>query len=157
MLIRWERVYSWGSYVLHTVELEIVPLEKGAWTEQVFIEWDFDMTMTGIGSGPDPSISAVMRYYHTDKILKKNRHNAMGYSNARVDELLDLGAETTDQKLRAKYLYEFQEIVADELPVIQIRERKQGCTWRNVFGGELPAGPGEGTDNGYENVYLIQD
>ena len=46
--------------------------------------------------------------------------NTQAYANERVDELLDLAGKATDDGERAEFYREFQEIVADELPVYWI-------------------------------------
>ena len=44
------------------------------------------------------------------------------YSNERIDELLALGAATSDQDGRAGYYQEIQSIMAEELPMIICNE-----------------------------------
>jgi ABC-type transport system substrate-binding protein len=41
----------------------------------------------------------------------------MGFENERVDELLDAGIATYDQRERARIYRELQEVIADEKPV----------------------------------------
>jgi peptide/nickel transport system substrate-binding protein len=42
--------------------------------------------------------------------------NFIGFKNAEVDELLEKGRETLDEKQRKKYYDRFQEILAEEQP-----------------------------------------
>ena len=44
--------------------------------------------------------------------------NFMGFSNPRVDELLDQGIATYDQRERARIYRELQEVIAEERPVL---------------------------------------
>ncbi|MGQ0571228.1 MAG: ABC transporter substrate-binding protein [Armatimonadota bacterium] len=135
------------------IDVQLQPLEAGAWRDAVFIRWEFDMTMRGIGTGPDPSISAFWRSYYSPNILRRPLHNFMGYRNLKVDDLFAKALFTMDQKKRAEYFYEVQTIMMQDLPSIPIRERAQASVWRRDFDGDLPAGPFEGIINGFENVW----
>jgi peptide/nickel transport system substrate-binding protein len=53
------------------------------------------------------------------------------YSNERVDELLDAALQTTDQEQRKEYYYEFQQILADEVPAPIIYFRRTTRCWNN--------------------------
>lgn len=52
------------------------------------------------------------------KLKTKDRGNYSQYSNARVDELLSLGETEIDEKVRAEYYKEAQQIIYDEAPWI---------------------------------------
>ncbi|MGQ0571231.1 MAG: ABC transporter substrate-binding protein [Armatimonadota bacterium] len=135
------------------VDLTMQPMEAGAWSSTTFINWDFDITLRGIGTGPDPSLSAMWRSYYSGNIVKRPLHNNMGYKNTRVDELFARALFEPDQKKRADYFYEMQVIMMRDLPSIPIRERAQAFIWRDEFAGELPAGPAEGVRNSVEYVW----
>ena len=64
----------------------------------------------------DPVIG-VHRTYLTSNIAKGVWSNTQGYSNARVDELLAMAGQETDPAKRKALYAEFQQIVADELPI----------------------------------------
>jgi peptide/nickel transport system substrate-binding protein len=89
------------------------------WAERIG-NWDFDMTMDLVYNWGDPAIG-VHRTYLSDNIRKGVVwSNTQNYANARVDELLNQ-AETEMDESRRKALYsEFQQIVADELPIVWI-------------------------------------
>lgn len=55
--------------------------------------------------------------YSSDNIAKGVWSNTQGYSNARVDELIAMAAVETDPAKRTALYAEFQEIIADEVPV----------------------------------------
>jgi len=59
----------------------------------------------------------VHRTYLSDNIGKGVWSNTQGYSNARIDELLAMAGEETDPEKRKALYKEFQEIVADEVPL----------------------------------------
>ncbi|MEQ3754831.1 MAG: ABC transporter substrate-binding protein, partial [Planktomarina sp.] len=79
-------------------------------------EMDFDMSWDTVFNWGDPVIG-VHRTYSSDNIAKGVWSNTQGYSNARVDELIAMAAVETDPAKRSALYAEFQEIIADEVPV----------------------------------------
>jgi len=77
---------------------------------------DFDMSWDTVFNWGDPVIG-VHRTYDSTNILKGVWSNTQSYSNARVDELMAMAAVETDIEKRKALYAEFQEIIADELPV----------------------------------------
>ncbi len=77
---------------------------------------DFDMSLDSVYNWGDPVIG-VNRTYMTSNIAKGVWSNTQGYSNARVDELLDMAATENNPEKRAALYKEFQEIVAAEVPI----------------------------------------
>jgi len=77
---------------------------------------DFDMSLDSVYNWGDPVIG-VNRTYMTSNIAKGVWSNTQGYSNARVDELLDAAARENNQDKRAALYAEFQEIVNAEVPI----------------------------------------
>ncbi len=78
---------------------------------------DFEMTMDNVFNWGDPVIG-VHRTYNSKNIKKGVIwSNTQQYSNARVDELMDLAGATNDIAERKKYYAELQEILAAELPL----------------------------------------
>ena len=76
---------------------------------------DFDMSWDTVFNWGDPVIG-VHRTYLSSNIAKGVWSNTQGYSNTRVDELLELASKETDQAKRKALYKEFQEIIADEVP-----------------------------------------
>ncbi|MCE7988676.1 MAG: ABC transporter substrate-binding protein [Caldilinea sp. CFX5] len=56
-------------------------------------------------------------------------NNFTNFSNARVDELLDLGLKTVNMEERRQYYHEIQDIVAEEVPFLFL----QWDQWLNVW------------------------
>lgn len=78
---------------------------------------DFDMTWDVVFNWGDPVIG-VHRTYQSSNIKKGVIwSNTQSYSNARVDELLEMAGSETDPAKRKALYSEFQKIVADEVPV----------------------------------------
>lgn len=79
-------------------------------------EMDYDMSWDTVFNWGDPVIG-VHRTYSSSNIAKGVWSNTQGYANARVDELMEMAAVETDPAKRTALYAEFQEIIADELPV----------------------------------------
>ncbi len=79
-------------------------------------EMDFDMSWDTVFNWGDPVIG-VHRTYLSSNIGKGVWSNTQGYANARVDELLEMAAKESDADKRKALYQEFQEIVADEVPL----------------------------------------
>ena len=78
-------------------------------------EMDFDMSWDTVFNWGDPVIG-VHRTYLSSNIGKGVWSNTQGYSNKRVDELLEMAAKEGDAEKRKALYAEFQTIVADEVP-----------------------------------------
>ncbi|MDR1569548.1 MAG: ABC transporter substrate-binding protein [Oscillospiraceae bacterium] len=80
---------------------------------------DFEIMACQNGAGSDPS-RGVAFFFKTG-----NSANIAGYSNARVDELCELGAGTTDVAQREEYYKEAIEIILDEEPNVVIASPRE--------------------------------
>ena len=85
------------------------------------LEGDYDMLVVGTGGDiADPDY--LSDYYQSGDI---RLNNAPGWSNARVDELLQLGRQTIDPEERKEIYAELQEIVLEESPLVFLMWRDQ--------------------------------
>ncbi|MEM7438527.1 MAG: ABC transporter substrate-binding protein [Pseudomonadota bacterium] len=80
---------------------------------------DFDMSWDTVFNWGDPVIG-VHRTYDSTNIAKGVWSNTQGYSNARIDELASMAAVETDPDKRKALYAEYQQIIADELPVYHV-------------------------------------
>ena len=98
------------------IDIQIEILEWGSYLDRL-IRREHDMFLLGWTPSPDAD-SALYAVFHS-----KN-HGSAGnrtyYTNARVDELLDKGRETTVPEERIGYYKEAQDIIMDELPLIPL-------------------------------------
>jgi len=77
---------------------------------------DYDMSWDTVFNWGDPVIG-VHRTYSSDNVAKGVWSNTQGYANARVDKLMEMASVETDPAKRKALYAEFQEIIADEVPV----------------------------------------
>ena len=107
---------------------------------------EFDMTVDNVFNWGDPVIG-VHRTYDSQNIKKGVIwSNTQQYANARVDELMSLAGATYDNNERKKYYAEFQQILADELPIYwlfanpyhTVSNKKVGNPPNTIWGGSAP-------------------
>ncbi|MCC7367892.1 MAG: ABC transporter substrate-binding protein [Chloroflexi bacterium] len=104
------------------ITVEIQPLERSVMIQKVFAERDYDLTLQSFVSSGDPSIG-YHRLYLTNE-TKAQFVNATGYSNAKVDELLNKAAVTPGQADRAALYKEAQAILSDEVPSLVLYDEE---------------------------------
>lgn len=121
------------------IEVEVEVVEFAVFTEKIRNKRDFDLVGSGGLRGPDPN-------EFVNFVSSNGTRNVMGWSNARVDELFELARLTADQDKRKAYYYEIQEIVAAEMPMVNVveysymrpsRAEYTGFWWQDVAKGTL--------------------
>ena len=114
--------------------------------------WDFDMTMDNVFNWGDPVIG-VHRTYSSDNIKEGVIwSNTQQYANARVDELMAQAGATNDPEMRKSLYAEFQQIIADELPLYPIF----ASPYHTVSNNSVGNAPDSiwGTSSPLDRVYL---
>jgi peptide/nickel transport system substrate-binding protein len=86
---------------------------------QLYLSMEHEMLLNGWT--PD--------YFDADTYLSPQFHsfssapygaNVFGLNDSRLDELIDLGRSTTDDKLREEYYHEVQNIILEEIPIVNL-------------------------------------
>jgi peptide/nickel transport system substrate-binding protein len=107
------------------IELDVVPADPQTVLAPLFEyphipagqEEPFDAVFVQWGHTFDPHDPT----WHSRSISSEQQPeggNVMGYSNPRVDELIDLGIATYDQRERARIYRELQDLLAADRPVL---------------------------------------
>ena len=112
---------------------------------------DFDLSWDTVFNWGDPVIG-VHRTYDSSNIAKGVWSNTQGYSNARVDELMQLAAVEIDMEKRKALYAEFQAIIADEVPVYHVNTLPYHTVYSDKIGNP-PIGIW-GTSSPIDMVYL---
>ncbi len=102
------------------IKVNVVNKENAEYVD-LWGKHEFQMMACQNGAGSDPS-RGVAFFFKTG-----NSANIAEYSNARVDELCELGAGTTDPDEREAYYKEAIEIILDECPNVTV------CSPREFF------------------------
>jgi peptide/nickel transport system substrate-binding protein len=120
----WQRLGEYLKQALGDVgiELELRYEDVPTWLKRVYGDYDFTLNSNFFYQLADPSIG-VDRQYHSSQIRQGTVFvNSSRYSNPEVDELLNKAAMESDPQVRAELYHRFQEIVAEDLPVIPLFE-----------------------------------
>ncbi len=96
------------------VELSVSP-DFPTWAQRIS-SGDFQMTINNVWNWGDPVIG-VHRTYLSDNRVGVIWTNNTGYANDEVDRLLAAAGQELDTATRASLYGEFQQIVADEVPI----------------------------------------
>lgn len=100
------------------IEVRAAP-DFPTWAQRVS-NYDFDLTMDVVFNWGDPVIGVHRTYMSSNIVEGVIWSNTQQYANERVDELLEAAGKATDEAERIASYAEFQEIVADELPIYWI-------------------------------------
>ena len=100
------------------IEVRAAP-DFPTWAQRVS-NYDFDLTMDVVFNWGDPAIGVHRTYMSNNIVEGVIWSNTQQYANERVDELLEAAGKATDDAERVTLYAEFQEIVADELPIYWI-------------------------------------
>ena len=96
------------------VELSVSP-DFPTWAQRISSS-EFQMTINNVWNWGDPVIG-VHRTYLSDNRVGVIWTNNTGYSNPEVDRLLTAAGQELDQGVRAGLYAQFQEIVAEDVPI----------------------------------------
>jgi peptide/nickel transport system substrate-binding protein len=112
------------------VELELIPMERGAFLEK-FIDattTDFDLAFNGYVMGLEPS-------GYSPLFVAGNPNNFMGYVNEELDPMWDKGVIETDENKRAQIYEEIQREIIEDMVVYPIVYPKSIVAIDSRFGG----------------------
>lgn len=109
------------------IESKITMLEYSTWEQQVK-KGDFDLVIIGGDQGCDPESLSV-------RIGSRGFINVMGYSNDKIDNLLEKGRKTFRQDERANIYKEIQRVMSEELPIVPLSEWMYIVVMRDYISG----------------------
>lgn len=117
--------------------------------------YNFDLAMDTLFNWGDPVIGVHRSYMSSNIVPSVMWSNTQNYANERVDELLELAGKEQDVEKRTELYTEFQNIVADELPVYWINTLPfHTATWNYVHNVPVsiwgPMAP-------WDEVYMTKD
>ncbi len=110
------------------IEVKVESIEFGLYTDKVLNKRDFDMTVAGGPIGFDPN--GFIAFFGTG-----GYRNCMSYSNPVVDELFRKARASVDREERKKHYFEMQEILAKDLPRMNVIEYTWLYPYRTEFQG----------------------
>lgn len=136
------------------MKVNSTPIEFNKLVNQLTSEWNFDTILIGLTGGVEPHSGANVwpSHGHLHMWNPKQEEPATEWE-ARIDELFEKGASTVKTEKRVEYYNEFQEIVAEKVPVIYTVTPNQLYAVRNTLKNTEPTAYGGMTWNIYE-LYL---
>ena len=132
------------------LEVKLEPLERSVLLDRVFTKRDFDTTLGSFYSAGDPAIGYT-RLYVTNTTTAANT-NASGYSNPKVDDLLQQAATNPDRAARARLYKELQVILNEDLPSLVLFDEETVDTASKKLQGVFPALDGRDQWSGVRRV-----
>ncbi len=130
------------------IKVHIRIIEWAAFLKEFLEKRNFEVYLCGWVSEKDPD---GIDQWHSSK-TGPNQFNHVGYSNPRVDRMLELGVSTYDRDERKKYYDEFQEILSEDQPVTFLWVIERLFAVHSRFRGIQP-GP-VGLDYNFEKWYV---
>ena len=122
----WRRAGEYMKQALGDIgiKLELRYEDVPTWLKRVYADYDFRMNVNYFYQLPDP-VLGVHRHYGTDQIRQGTHFvNSSRYSNPELDKLLANGAKEADAAKRSAMYREIQEILANDMPVVNLFEMK---------------------------------
>ena len=99
--------------------------ERPVILKRVYSDYDFEATLQTYTTLGDPALG-IARTYVTDSIKQGTpSNNASRYSNPEIDQLFNAGRDAPAQELRQVSYKKIQEILARDLPVLNMHQQPQ--------------------------------
>jgi peptide/nickel transport system substrate-binding protein len=96
--------------------------DNAVFLRRVFTDGDYDLMTSSLFRLPDPTLG-VQRLFWTKNIRKGIPWtNGSGYSNPKLDTLMEQVAREPDEEKRKAQIREWQQIVQEDLPVLDLVE-----------------------------------
>jgi peptide/nickel transport system substrate-binding protein len=97
------------------VDVEIMPMDTGAWVDTNFKKWDYDATMGSFATGPDPAIGTEVKYA-CRYVLPILGRNASGYCSEEADKFFEQAAKEIDESKRADLYHQMVAVLSEDVP-----------------------------------------
>jgi peptide/nickel transport system substrate-binding protein len=140
----WRRAGEYMKQALGDIgiKLDLRYEDVPTWLKRVYANYDFRMNVNYFYQLPDP-VLGVHRHYGTDQIRKGTHFvNSSRYSNPKLDKLLSDGAKEPDATKRSAIYKEIQEILANDMPVVNLHEMKFVTVFNSKLKGHDVSGFG---------------
>jgi len=136
------------------MKVNLVPVEFNVLVNKLMASYDWDMVMIGLTGGVEPHFGQNVWQSSGGLHLWNPRQKVPATDwEKRLDEIFDQGAQELDENKRKVLYDEFQQIVANELPVIYTILGMDMYAVRNKFGNLTPTVNG-GPFHNIEEIYV---
>jgi peptide/nickel transport system substrate-binding protein len=103
------------------IDVELQTLDYATSLRRVFTDWDYDIFVSSMHRLPDPTLG-VQRIFWTKNIRKGVPWTNTGYSNPKLDALMEQAAREPDEVKRKAQIKEWQQIVQEDVPILELIE-----------------------------------
>lgn len=103
------------------IDAQVVNNDSAAHQRAVYTDHEFDIAVAPPVFRGDPAISTTI-LVRTAEAVGVSFSNQGGYSNAELDAVIDTAASTVDTAARTELYNDFQRLVAEDLPLINVAE-----------------------------------
>lgn len=128
----WDRL---GEYVKQQLEeagfvVSIQAVDAGGWLQNIG-NFDFDLAVNFLYQFGHPAQGVSRNYYSNNIVQGTHAGNNGAYSNPRVDELFDEGADAVNQEDAARAYSAVQEILAEDVPLLWMFDMQNTTIYRD--------------------------
>jgi peptide/nickel transport system substrate-binding protein len=110
------------SLVKIGIEVELQIPDFATFLRQVFTDLDYDLMVSSMHRLPDPTLG-VQRIFWTQNIRPGVPWtNGSGYSNPRLDAIMEQAAREPNEEKRKAQIKEWQQITQEDLPILELVE-----------------------------------
>ena len=102
------------------IQVELRTQDFATFVKRVFTDRDFDIAIEGMSNLYDPTVGVQRLYWSKNFKPGVPFTNGSKYSNPEVDRLLEAAAVEVDHAKRVELFNEFQRIVVEDLPTLDI-------------------------------------
>lgn len=108
------------------ISVKIVSLDYAAWLDETFVQWDFDISLSSLCSGPVPT---AMGRLASANIRPVAWANDMDFRSTEFDVLLALHEK--DPANYRKYVDRMQEILVERQPMVHLIHKLAASAWNS--------------------------
>lgn len=119
-----------GEYLRQTlrrvgIESTVRSQDFAAYVKRIYTDRDFDLDANFLGNTFDPTVGVQRLYWSRNFKKGVAFSNATHYDSPEVDHLLEAAAVENDPRTRIDYFRQFQQVVARDLPIVNLVTLKQ--------------------------------
>ncbi|SCB27115.1 ABC transporter substrate-binding protein [Rhizobium hainanense] len=134
------------------IDARIDSYDFSTYIQKVYTERAFDLTAEYLGNQFDPTLGVQRIYWSKNFKLGLPFSNASHYQNPEVDRLLETASVEVDEAKRKQEFNDFQKIIADELPVINLIALENVTVFNKRVKNHTTGA--EGVQSNFADVYI---
>ncbi|WP_349962720.1 ABC transporter substrate-binding protein [Rhizobium sp. ZPR3] len=134
------------------IDARIDSYDFSTYIQKVYTERAFDLTAEYLGNQFDPTLGVQRIYWSKNFKLGLPFSNSSHYQNPEVDRLLETASIEVDEAKRKQEFNDFQKIIADELPVINLISLENVTVFNKRVKNHTTGA--EGVQSNFADVYI---